>query len=258
MLSGRAAILAGVAAAILPLCVMVGLQSAKAQSARGSTPAAPSAGEVMRVYQGVSDRGSIQEALDNAVAAALRSLPGADRRVRYRLREITGEQGGIAGVNRVKVSIETLNGETVVSPRSTGPAQVDTLPRALTAELALRPDRLRQGQTATFELTVRNRSDQPARVTFPTGQQFDFEVWRDNRVVWKWSRDRAFTQAVSTLALQPGQAMTFTGRWNLRNNLGERVIPGRYEVRGFLASGTDGRNIGKLVGDTEFFTVVQR
>ncbi len=258
MRSSRAVATAAIAATVLPLCAMVGLQGAKAQGRQGSTTPNAAAAEVMRVYQGVSDRGSIQEALDNAVGSALNSLPGADRMVRYRVREITGEQGGIAGINRVRVSIETLDAEPIRSPRNSGQAPVENLPGALTSELTLRPNRVRQGQTATFELTVRNRSDQPARITFPTGQQFDFEVWRDNRRVWRWSQDQAFTQATSALALRPGQAITFTGRWNLRNDLGERVIPGRYEVRGFLASGTDGRNIGKLVGDTEPLTVTQR
>ena len=58
------------------------------------------------VYTGTSRRGSLQEALETAVGQAARAQRGADRLVRYRVREITGEQGGIAATNTVSVSIE--------------------------------------------------------------------------------------------------------------------------------------------------------
>src|SRR5688572_297177 len=68
-------------------------------------------GRGVRIFEGVSDKGEFQEALDDAVNRALRSLPGADRMVRYRVREITGEHGGIRGANIVRVQIEVPGDE---------------------------------------------------------------------------------------------------------------------------------------------------
>src|SRR5262245_56001629 len=82
---------------------LVGLGAAVAQVTPGRRPAPePRA----RTYGGASPRGNFQEALNDAVAQAMRAQPGADRLVRYRLREVTGEQGGIAGINLIRVTIE--------------------------------------------------------------------------------------------------------------------------------------------------------
>jgi hypothetical protein len=54
---------------------------------------------------GTSNKGNLQEALDTAVATALRNAPGADRLVKWKLECVTGEQGGIAGINQLTVEI---------------------------------------------------------------------------------------------------------------------------------------------------------
>lgn len=246
------------AAAAGTIGVMIGIGSAKAQGVRGSTPVGGADSRMLRLYEGASERGSVQEALDRAVAAALTSLPGADRMVRYRVRDITGEHGGIAAVNRVRVSIEVQDSEPLRPAEERPGASAETLQRTLSANLIVRPDRVRQGQSATLELTVRNRDTEPVEVTFPAGQQYNFEVWKDNRPIWRWGRGRSFTPSGSSLSLGPGQSTLLTGRWDLRNDFGERVNPGRYEVRGYLATGSDGRQIGRLVGDTAVVTVTGR
>ena len=54
---------------------------------------------------GTSNKGNLQEALDIAIATALRNASGADRLVRWKLECVTGEQGGIAGINQLTVEI---------------------------------------------------------------------------------------------------------------------------------------------------------
>jgi flavin-binding protein dodecin len=191
------------------------------------------------VYEGTSDRGSIQQALDNAVDRAARDLPGADRLVRYRVLDISGEQGGIRGLNVVRVRIEL----TDESPRPIPPDDGDDGVRSLEADLRVVPQQVRPGDTATFELSVENTGRERVRIPFRTGQQYDFEVLRNGRRVWRWGEGRIFTQALTSLTLQPDQGITFTGRWDLRDNAGLRVLPGRYEVRGYLPSSLPGRPV---------------
>jgi hypothetical protein len=59
-----------------------------------------------RTYTGTSKKG-YQDALDKAVASALRAAGGADRTIKWRLKNVAGTAGGIAGGTQTKVSIES-------------------------------------------------------------------------------------------------------------------------------------------------------
>jgi hypothetical protein len=195
------------------------------------------------LFEGVSTRGSVQEALDHAVAEALRSLPGADRMVRYRVRDITGESGGIRGVNTVRVSIELTGDAPPVAPRPERPVRplpAQEIGRSLASELRLRPVTVPRGGTATFELTVRNTGNQLVTLPFTSAKQFDFEVFRFGKLVARWSNGRVFAQALSSATIGPGQSLTFTGRWDLRNLAGQPVTPGDYRVHGRLTTSATG------------------
>src|SRR5947209_307929 len=96
--------------ALSVVLLALGVSAAKIASAQRVAPTLREPGQAVRVYEGVSNTGEFQQALDRAVAGAMRALPGADRMVRYRVRDITGEQGGIRGVNTLRVTIE-VNGD---------------------------------------------------------------------------------------------------------------------------------------------------
>jgi hypothetical protein len=71
-----------------------------------------------------------------------------------------------------------------------------------------------EGDTVVLALQVTNPYDAPVEVTFPSGQTYDFSV-RDTggRVLWTWSADRGFIQAVQTRTLAAGETWTFRERW---------------------------------------------
>lgn len=58
-------------------------------------------------FQGTSDTGNLQEALDKAIAAAQQAESGADMITRWRLNQVTGEAGGKRGGKSVTVEIDT-------------------------------------------------------------------------------------------------------------------------------------------------------
>jgi len=192
----------------------------------------------VRLFEGVSARGDLQDALDDASSRALRALPGADRLVQYRVREITGEAGGIRGGGAVKVVIEVASDEVGRRPnRPNDPndedREQDVLTRAVQAEVRVARETER-GEPVALELTLVNTSDDTVRIPLNTGQKFDFEVWRDNRMVWKWSAGRFFTQALGVITLMPKEEVTYKTTWDQRNADGVRVPAGTYQLRGYV------------------------
>lgn len=59
-------------------------------------------------YHGTSNNQNLQEALDEAVAAAQQaaSQHGADLITKWRLESVTGEAGGFIGMRKITVEIE--------------------------------------------------------------------------------------------------------------------------------------------------------
>jgi hypothetical protein len=57
-------------------------------------------------YSGSSRSGNLQEALADAIQTALAAAPGADRQVRWTLKEVSGVRGGFSPLNTLTVEIE--------------------------------------------------------------------------------------------------------------------------------------------------------
>ena len=59
-------------------------------------------------FEGTSEKGDFNEALQNAIAAALKSEHAVDAMLWYRVARIGGVSGGIAGFKELTVVIEKL------------------------------------------------------------------------------------------------------------------------------------------------------
>lgn len=65
-----------------------------------------------------------------------------------------------------------------------------------------------------FAFRVVNAGTDPVSVTFRSGQTADLTVYDDTaEMVWRWSSDKMFTQAIETRTLGPGQALEETFTW---------------------------------------------
>jgi hypothetical protein len=60
----------------------------------------------LRTFKGTAKNGNVQKALDLAIQAALQAAPGADRLVEWTLKEVSGRQGGIAGLKEATVVVK--------------------------------------------------------------------------------------------------------------------------------------------------------
>ena len=93
------------------------------------------------------------------------------------------------------------------------------------------------GETVTFTLSVTNPTDESLTLASGSGQQYDFIVQDvPGAEVWCWSHGRFFTQALTSLTLQPRETRTFTEWWDQRSNAGQQVSPGMYTVTGVLTT----------------------
>jgi hypothetical protein len=63
-------------------------------------------------FTGTSERNDFQEALRNAINAAQEATGGADIIIKWKLDCVTGENGGITGLDILNVTIQTLGPET--------------------------------------------------------------------------------------------------------------------------------------------------
>jgi hypothetical protein len=59
-------------------------------------------------FTGTSEIGDFQEALKNAIDAALAALGVADNIVKWRIDNVTGESGGLLPINKLHVTIQAL------------------------------------------------------------------------------------------------------------------------------------------------------
>lgn len=108
-------------------------------------------------------------------------------------------------------------------PDTTGPSGPTTGAAAQHLELRVDGD-APAGGDVTFVVTYVNRT-QPVTVTFGTSQDAEVVlVTRDGDEAWRWSKGRAFTQAVRVIELGTG-----TQSWRLAGRL-TGVTPGRYSA----------------------------
>jgi hypothetical protein len=86
------------------------------------------------------------------------------------------------------------------------------------------------GDSVVLTLTVINAGPSPVTLQFSSGQKYDFEVRRGGQVVWRWSADRMFTQALTSMTLGPRERKVFTETWKQQDNNGQPVGAGTYEA----------------------------
>lgn len=115
------------------------------------------------------------------------------------------------------------------------------LPRdvhGLEMEMTLSPDPVKLSETRRIAVSVRitNRSKRLVHLQFPTAQRLEILV-RDpaGRVIVQWSEDQYFAQAVSYLAINPGERVEYSEKVPTR----ELVAGTAYTVEAFLVRHDD-------------------
>ena len=85
-------------------------------------------------------------------------------------------------------------------------------------------------------LTIRNDTNFPLRLNFPSGQRFDLAIRDSNgQDIYRWSATRLFTQEMGTLELSPGEK-TFSAEIPLGQQAGRPLPQGRYVAEAWLTT----------------------
>ena len=77
----------------------------------------------------------------------------------------------------------------------------------------VRPARAEVGRPVRFVLRLTNNAGRAEQLTFTSGQQYDFWVTDGDEEIWRWSAERAFTQAIEEKSLGPQESLTFEETW---------------------------------------------
>jgi len=92
------------------------------------------------------------------------------------------------------------------------------------------------GEAIRLDLEITNLTNQQQTVQFSDGQDHDFLVVTDGttEIRWKWSQNRAFTQAETNIVFEPNASRTFTLYWPGTLADGTQLPVGTYQARGAL------------------------
>ena len=70
------------------------------------------------------------------------------------------------------------------------------------------------GEVARLTLHVTNSTPAPIELEFSSGQRYDFQVTTDDgEVLWTWSADKSFMQALGSETLEPGATLRYSEEW---------------------------------------------
>lgn len=123
-------------------------------------------------------------------------------------------------------------GDSSGDEESGGEAVGEAVGGDVSLSTAFEPDPPAAVQPVTWALTVRNGSVEAVTLTFPSGKRGDV-VLRDERdkIVYRWSDGKFFTEAVSRHEVGPGQEVVYR-----LEDPALGVEPGDYELEATLAA----------------------
>lgn len=92
------------------------------------------------------------------------------------------------------------------------------------------------GSTATFTLSLTNKSKRSVKVNYPNGRQWDMVIYKDKMPIFRWSNGYTWHEAPHSIALKPGESITTQLSWVPVNKNGIPLIQGKYECAAIVTS----------------------
>lgn len=128
----------------------------------------------------------------------------------------------------------------------------------LTSDLSFDGDRFQfaPGEAISMSLSLTNCSQDPKSLFYPDSQRYEFIVEdEDDNELWRWSQDQIFTQALGEETIEPGETVTYTEAWDQRDQDGESLPPGLYQIFGFSVGCANESTTGCHFGPGLFISI---
>lgn len=77
-----------------------------------------------------------------------------------------------------------------------------------------------------FELTLRNETEKDVTLTFPSSQKYEIIVSKDDTIVYQYSKDKMFTQAITEEIIKSNEELVLEEEWQYDQSLAS----GEYDV----------------------------
>lgn len=99
-----------------------------------------------------------------------------------------------------------------------------------------------------LEMFIRNVSDQPRHLRFPSSKRYDFRILDSERqrILWSWSAGRFFLEVFQEHYLGPGEVVHIQESWNYTRPDGRVVDKGRLFLEGDVPLIDDGFSVGPV------------
>ncbi len=140
----------------------------------------------------------------------------------------------LAGPGGLLTDVSAERGPECADPKSevNGVEEAD---QAVIVKLATARYTYSVGDVAPLALVAVPREEEE-ELFFRTSQRFDVFATREGNVVWRWSAGRVFLMVLGWETLLRDDPALYVLTWDLRDNEGEYVPPGEYQLHGVLAA----------------------
>jgi len=103
-------------------------------------------------------------------------------------------------------------------------------------EIKIKPSlpEITAGETATFTISIRNKSDKTVNVFFPTGQRWDLATYHDGTQIYRWSQGYYWSDAPHSVPIRAGKSMSKQLSWETVDRLGRALPKGVYQAQGMV------------------------
>lgn len=126
------------------------------------------------------------------------------------------------------------------TPLPTG--RVESGPLTVFFDYAPRP--LRSPGVAFWIMELRNTSEADMRLTFSSGQRAEVVLRRDGAEVYRWSAEKAFTQAIEEVVVSSGESLPIVMNETIW------LEPGEYDVEAWITASLEGEDEPPRVSGT--------
>ncbi|NOU86467.1 hypothetical protein GC102_11885 [Paenibacillus sp. LMG 31460] len=90
---------------------------------------------------------------------------------------------------------------------------------------------LKEDRSVKLNFSLQNVSGKDQQISYGSGQKYDIFIYNEQKKeIYKWSINKAFTQALIIRGFKNNEKLTFNEEWNLNDNKGNPVPSGNYTI----------------------------